>query len=332
MAKRAGEIKSPYRRPDVDRRYFLKTAARSAAAVGVAAVGAGVLFDRGGREGEVGQAQVRDYRVPDETRYPEVVRVNGSDPAQLVERAMTALGGINRFIARGDVVAIKPNIGWERFPEQAANTNPDLVAAVVEHCLRAGASEVIVTDASCNDANRSFQKSGIGQLAYNAGARVLLPQDFRFREMEIGGGILRRWPVYQPLIQADKVINMAIVKHHSLTAVTAGMKNWYGILGGTRNLLHQDIHQSIFDLANFMRPTLTVLDAIRVLVRNGPQGGSYDDVEMRNCIIVGTDQVACDAAAVTLLGREAREIGYLVKADGVIGSIDLRGTVRYREV
>lgn len=331
MVKHAGDIKSPYRLQDIDRRYFLKTAVKAGGAIAVAAAGAAYLFDRKNRVADQLTAQVRDYTVADDTRHPEVVLVRGSDPVQLIDRATEALGGISRFIARGDKVVIKPNIGWERYPEQAANTNPGLVARMVEQCYMAGAEEVVVTDASCNDPNRSFHKSAIGQHAYNAGARVLLPQRHRFREMHLGGGILRRWEVYKPFLWADKVINMPIVKHHSLTLVTAGMKNWYGILGGTRNLLHQDIHQSIFDLANFMRPTLTVLDGIRVLVRNGPQGGSFDDVETRNVVIAGTDQVACDALGATLLGREGRELRYLRMADGVIGNLDLN-RVRLREI
>ncbi len=331
MGKKAGDFKGPYQGRDVNRRSFLSTSVKAVGGVALAGASAGYFYDREARIEDNLTAQVRDYTVADDTSLPELIMVHGSDPSQTVDRALQGLGGIQRFIARGDRVAIKPNIGWERFPDQAANTNPELVGRVVEQCLQAGASEVIVTDSSCNEANRSFQKSAIGTYAYNAGATVLLPQSHRFREMALGGGILRRWQVYQPFIQTDKVINMAIIKHHSLTAVTAGMKNWYGILGGTRNLLHQDIHQSIFDLANFMRPTLTILDGIKILVRNGPQGGSYDDVESRNVIIAGTDQVACDALAVTLLGREGRDLPYIAMADGIIGQMDL-SRVRYREV
>jgi len=292
--------------------------------VGLAATGAGLFFERATRSDEVLSAQVRDFTVVDDSAWPQVVRVGGSDPVQTLDRTLEALGGIARFIARGDKVVIKPNIGWERFPEQAANTNPELVARMVEQCLHAGAAEVVVTDASCNDANRAYKNSGIGEAAYNAGARVLLPRKDRFHEMVLEGKLLKKWPVYTPLVYADKVINMAICKHHNLTnGLTACMKNWYGILGGQRNLLHQDIHTSIFDLANFMRPTLVVLDALRILVRNGPQGGSFSDTEVKNLLVVGTDQVAIDTIAADIMGRDPRTIGFLTLSDGVLGHMDL---------
>ena len=331
MARKAGDYKSPYRGKATDRRGFLETTGKALGGIAVVSATGVYFHNRDPRGGTPSSAQVRNFTVPDDGTSPEVVLARGSDPAELADRVLAALGGVERFIARGDRVAIKPNIGWERFPEQAANTNPWLVARVVERCLEAGAAEVVVTDVSCNDAQRAFQKSGIGDAAHEAGARVVLPQPHHFEEMEIGGTVLHRWEIYQPLVQANKVINMAIVKHHSLTHMTAGMKNWYGILGGSRNLLHQSIHQSIFDLANFIRPTLTILDGIRVLVRNGPQGGSYDDVEDRNVVIAGTDQVACDALGATLLGLDGRDLPYLVLADGVIGHIDAN-RVRYREI
>jgi len=324
MAK-AGDIASPYKRDDIDRRSFLKVAGGGVLSASAFVAGAGLLYDRENAPAAAkATGLIRNYTVPDDPSRPQVVQIHGSDPKQTLDKAIERLGGIRRFISPGDKVAIKPNIGWDRVPKHAANTNPILVAAMVELCLGAGASEVVVTDASCNDPNRAYQKSGIGQAAYNAGARVLLPRKDRFREMPLQGVLLKEWPVYTPLIFVDKIINMAVCKHHNLTdGLTASMKNWYGILGGQRNLLHQDIHQSIFDLANFMRPTLTILDAIRVLVRNGPQGGSFSDTEIRNLVVAGTDQVAIDAIAADILGRDPMSIGYLALADGKLGNVDL---------
>jgi len=261
---------------------------------------------------DVAHRQVRDFRVVDGP-FPDLVVAKSSiDPAELTRRAVTALGGMSRFVSRGDIVAIKPNIGWDRTPAQAANTNPLVVAEVVRLCLEAGAHRVVVTDASCNEARRSFQRSGIWQAAHAAGADVLLPAEHRFRGMRIKGELLDHWPVYKPLIEADKLINVPIAKHHNLSLYTGAMKNWYGVLGGRRNRLHQNIHLSVADLATFMRPTLTVLDATRVLLRNGPQGGNLADARDLHQVVAGTDEVAIDSYGATLIGVDPSRVGYLV--------------------
>jgi uncharacterized protein (DUF362 family) len=176
------------------------------------------------------------------------------------------------------VVVLKPNIAWDRTPEQAANTNPDVVAEVVRQCWQAGAKRVIVTDVSCNEPRRCFQRSGIQAAARAEGAEVILPDPELFREVDLGGVVLKSWPVFTPFLEADKIFNLPIAKHHVLTGATLGMKNWYGILGGERNRLHQQIHQSLVDLANFMLPTVTLIDCYRILLRNGPTGGNLEDV------------------------------------------------------
>ncbi len=218
---------------------------------------------------------------------------------------------MSRFIARGDVVAVKPNIGWDRLPVHAANTNPLVVAELVRMALEAGARRVVVTDVSCNDPGRCFQRSGIWQAAHAAGATVILPGPQRFRELRIQGDVLDEWPIFKPLVDADKVINAPIAKHHNLCRYSGAMKNWYGLLGGRRNRLHQNIDRSIADLGAFMRPTLTVLDATRVLVRNGPQGGNIDDARDLFQVIASLDQVAVDSYGAGLIGESWENIGYL---------------------
>ena len=214
-----------------------------------------------------------------------------------MRRALDELGGIRRFVARGDVVVVKPNIGWDRAPEQAANTNPVLVAEVVRMCREAGAKRVVVTDVSCNDARTCFDRSGIAAAAKEAGAEVILPEERRFKEVNLGGDVLTAWPVLEPFLAADKIINLPIAKHHSLTGCTLGMKNFYGIIGGQRSRLHQRVNESLADLLAFARPTLTILDAYRVLMRGGPTGGSLADVELKKTLLAGTDPVAIDAYA-----------------------------------
>jgi len=239
----------------------------------------------------------RDLRVAPQAETPDLVLVEGDDPRTLVRRSVDALGGIRRFVARADVVAVKPNMAWDRTPEQAANTNPDVVAEVVRLCLDAGAARVLVGDVSTNEPQRVYQRSGIAAAARAAGAEIVLPEYRRFREVDLRGEALGVWPVFEPFLRADKVINIPIAKHHSLTGATLGVKNWYGILGGQRHRLHQQIHESLADLADFMRPTLTIVDAFRVLLRNGPTGGSLADVALRKTLIAGTDPLALDAWA-----------------------------------
>lgn len=299
---------------------------RLAAAGGVLAGSAALsraVWDKGGfgvaSSGE--SRQVRDYRLKggNLSLAELAVAKGGLDdlsvaPEQLVRRAVDALGGMTRFVSRGDIVVVKPNIGWDRMPVHAANTNPDVVGAVVQLAYEAGAKRVVVADGSCNDPNRCFQRSGIWRKAYSLGADVVLPAEHRFRTLRLNGDVLDEWPVFTTLVDADKVINVPVAKHHNLAKFTAAMKNWYGVLGGRRNRLHQNIDTSIADLATFMRPTLTVIDAIRVLVRNGPQGGNIDDTKEMHTVIASIDQVAADAYACTLIGQHRDNLPYLKMA------------------
>ena len=196
----------------------------------------------------------------------------------------------------------------------------------------AGAKNVVVTDASCNDPNRCFQRSGIWRAAYAKGAEIIVPAEHRFRGMRLKGEVLDDWPVYTPLVQADKLINVPVAKHHNLAKYTGAMKNWYGALGGRRNRLHQSIDLSVADLATFMRPTLTVLDATRVLLRNGPQGGNVDDTRVLNQVIASIDQVAIDAYGCTLIGQKRENIPYLkMGQERGLGTMQWE-TLRLREV
>jgi uncharacterized protein (DUF362 family) len=304
---------------EVSRRELLKRLGAAAAVLGGSAALGRVAWDQGGLDlrQSKDRPQTRDFRLRDApAELPQlVVAKNDTDPAALVRKAVLAIGGMQRFISRGDIVVVKPNIGWDRTPIHAANTNPRVVAEVVRLALDAGAKRVVVTDASCNEANRCFQRSGIWKAAYDAGAEVILPADHRFRAMRLKGEVLDEWPVYTPLVNADKVINVPIAKHHNLSKYTGAMKNWYGALGGRRNRLHQNIDTSIADLATFIQPTLTIVDAVRVLMRNGPQGGNVADGKDMNTVIVTTDQVAADAYGCQLIGRKPEEIAYLKMGD-----------------
>ena len=304
---------------DLTRREALRRLGAAGLVLGSAAALARARWDQGGElEAAVDRPQTRDYRLRSApAELPQLVVAKGTagaadaDPAALVRRAVAALGGMERFISRGDIVVVKPNIGWDRTPIQAANTNPKVVAEVVRLAYDAGAKRVVVTDASCNEPNRCFQRSGIWKAAYDVGADVIIPAAHRFRQMRLKGEVLDDWPVFTPLVNADKLINVPIAKHHNLSKYTAAMKNWYGSLGGRRNRLHQNIDVSIADLATFLQPTLTIVDAIRVLMRNGPQGGNVADAKDMHMVIATTDQVAADAYGCQLIGRTPEEIPYL---------------------
>lgn len=296
------------------RRDVLKRLGAASAVVGASGAAAALLYDRGGlTPGKVRDpGQVRDFRVGADAALPALaIARNETDPRALVRKAIDAIGGMKRFVSRGDVVVVKPNIGWDRAPMHAANTNPEVVAEVVQQAYDAGAKLVVVTDASCNEAGRCFTRSGIWKAAYDVGAEVVLPSEPRFKGMRLRGEVLDDWPVFTPLINADKVINIPVAKHHNLAGYTGAMKNWYGCLGGRRNRLHQNIDVSIADLATFMQPTLTVLDAVRVLMRNGPQGGNIADAKDLHTVVASIDQVAADAFGCTLIGKTPAELPYL---------------------
>jgi uncharacterized protein (DUF362 family) len=266
----------------------------------------------------------RDHRAAADPQLPHLTVVQGGEPRELVQRALEDLGGIRRFVSRQDVVVLKPNIAWDRTPEQAANTNPEVVAEVVRQCWQAGAKRVIVTDVSCNEPRRCFQRSGIQAAARAEGAEVVLPDPELFREVDLGGVVLKSWSIFTPFLEADKIINLPIAKHHELTGVTLGMKNWYGILGGQRNRLHQQIHQSLADLASFMLPTVTLLDGYRILLRNGPTGGNPEDVALKKTMVAGTDPVALDAwVAKAWWNLDPEHLPYLqMAANRGLGTVD----------
>lgn len=249
------------------------------------------------------------------SEFPDLAAIRGEDHDAATAAAIGLLGGIERFISKDDIVTIKPNIGWDRTPEQGANTNPVLLKTVARLCLDAGAKKVVVTDMPCNEARRTFARSGISDALKEVGAEVILPEQRFFTRVDLGGEILGTWPVLRQFLETDKLINMPVVKHHNLCLATIGMKNWYGVLGGPRNRLHQMIDTSITDLSSYFRPTLTVVDATRVMVRNGPVGGRLSDVEIRNTVIASTDQVAADSYSCRFLKLVPENLGYLVDGE-----------------
>ena len=229
----------------------------------------------------------------------------------LTRKVFEEAGGIKQFISKGDVVVVKPNVSWAQKPQYAATTHPEVLETVIELCLDAGAKKVRIVDHTIHKAQKCFMVSGAAAIAEKTGADLVFPRSSLMRRRKIRGNSLDEWPVYIPVIEADKLINLPVAKHHDLTGVTLGMKNWIGAVGGNRGILHQDIHQVIVDLAQFFKPTVTLIDAIRVMTRNGPSGGSTSYVAVKNTLILSDDPVAADAKAALIFNRKPKRLGFI---------------------
>ena len=249
---------------------------------------------------------------------------HGVSPSKITRAAIDAMGGMKKFVSKGDIVVVKPNIAFDRLPEHAANTNPEVVAAVVQMCFEAGAKKVKVFDRPVNDPRRCYVQSGIADAAKAAGAYVSYIDERKFKEMDIKGEALKSWPLYTEVFEADKVINIPIAKHHGLAKLTMSMKNWMGVMGGSRRTIHQRLDESLVDLSMAINPTLTILDAVRILTANGPQGGNLSDVKKMDTVIAGVDQVAVDSFGATLFGMKGSDLEYVKIADKMgLGRMDI---------
>ena len=312
----------------LDRRDFLRNMALAGASVACLDL-AGCGKEGGGDT--AGEAAGYAMKGRFEKDVGLAVARGGDDPAGLVKAAMDAVGGMQRFVKTGDVVVVKPNIGWNRTPEQAANTNPYVVEAVVEMCVAAGAEKVKVFDSPCNPAGRTYKMSGIEEAAKRAGAEVLFMDERKFKDVSISGGVdLKSWNMYTEAFETDVLINVPILKHHSMARVTIGMKNLMGLLGGNRSAIHPGFDQKLADVNTVLVPHLTVVDAFRVLKAHGPNSGTPDDVDMTRQVIVGTDPVAVDSYSTELFGRvtgqelTGTDIGYIrIGHEMGLGEIDL---------
>ncbi len=254
----------------------------------------------------------------------DVSVVSGVGPAENARKAVALLGGMGAFVSRGDVVVLKPNIGWDRTPEQAANTNPEFVVAVAEMCLAAGAKSVRVFDRTCNEPRRCYANSGIQEaverFAKKAGAadavRIYHVEDRKFVRTAIPTPlVLPEWELYRDALEADRIVNVPIAKHHTLSGVTLGMKNMMGIMGGNRGQVHNRLSECLVDINRRVPAALTVVDAGRVLMRNGPSGGNLADVKGFGKAFASSDTVAVDAVAAEILfGLKPAEVAHIRKA------------------
>ena len=259
-------------------------------------------------------AGIPAYRIPDTEGIFCIAR--GRNPYTVTRKAVETIGGMKRFINRGDKVLIKVNCAFARPSWMGATTSPEVVSEIVKLCYEAGALKVKVTDNPISDTKSCFLKSGIGKAVNEAGGEVAFPSPSDFRRLKLNDGAIGTWEVfYEPLAWCDKLIGIPTVKTHNLCGASLAMKNWYGFFGGSRARFHQDIDRVISELAEIITPTLIVLDGTRMLIGNGPTGGSVSDVIPGNTVVACTDQVAMDSFGVDMLGLDKSTVEFIHMAE-----------------
>ena len=312
-------------KPEMSRRDFL---------VGTAVVG-GVSFGLGlWRRHRREDRPLKTAKAHELALGPgKVVVARGEDPAANVRRALEAAGGMGKLVGPADTVVIKPNMAWDLRPELGANANPGTVAEVVRLCRAAAPNgRVVVFDRTmARDPSGPYRTSGVADAARAAGAIVHYVDETRFRPVTIPDAFaLPEWTFYEHVLLADRVdvlINIPAAKTHSTSGLTLGMKNVFGMVGGERGKLHRQIHEKIVDLNRVVKVDLTILDATRVMFRNGPnsmrRSDVHDSAEKAQRIAVGTDPVAVDAYGATLFGMAPDDVGFVrLGAEAELGSKD----------
>ncbi|MDY7080190.1 MAG: DUF362 domain-containing protein [Chloroflexota bacterium] len=308
----------------LSRRHFLKLTGAVAASA--------TLFGAGCTAQPTETARRQPPAPAGDQAYLSVAR--GSDPATITKAAISALGGIERFVRSDDDVIIKPNICVDYHPpEYAATTNPTVVVTLVSLCLGAGARRVRVMDTPFGGtAESAYIVTGIGEAVRAAGGEMEVMSPVKFTKTGIPDGRdITEWEVYRDVVAADVLINVPIAKHHSLARLSLGIKNLLGVITKP-NQMHRNLGQRAADLASLVRPTLTMVDAVRILTDHGPTGGSLNDVQQTDTVIASHDIVAADAWAATLFGLTGADVAYVkAAADMGLGTMALDG-IRIEEI
>jgi len=311
---------------DLNRRQFLNRLAKAGISISAACAAGFWFHDSKGPAASAGKkSEIVQFDFSIEGLGQKMSIVQGEDRAAALRMALKLLGGIETFIKKGDRVLLKVNAAFATPAMLSATTHPDIVTEMATLCLKAGAESVVVTDNPINDPASCFTLTGIADAARKAGAEVVLPNDDLFVTMTAKDAkLIRNWPVlYKPFADINKVIGMAPLKDHHRSGASMTMKNWYGLLGGRRNIFHQDIHNIILELAKMVKPTLVILDGTTTMMTNGPTGGSLSDLKNTHTMIVSTDQVAADAFGASLLGRSLDQLPFIGKAEAAgLGTAD----------
>ncbi|WP_300156993.1 DUF362 domain-containing protein [Solidesulfovibrio sp.] len=272
-------------------------------------------------------ATLGDFAVPAPIAgKPRLAEVHGTDRAAMFTAGVAALGGMAAFVARGDTVLLKVNAAFAAPAVLGATTSPELLAAVATACREAGASRVLVADNPINNPESCFEVAGLADAARATGARLVLPRPALFSPLSLPHGrLLKDWPVFSGAFAGvTKVITLAPVKDHQRAVASMSLKNLYGLLGGRRNIFHQDINGIIAELGAMLTPTLCVLDGTTVMMTNGPTGGSLSDLRQAGVMYLSADPVATDALGVGLLGKTPADLPYLALAQAAgVGTTDV---------
>jgi len=300
----------------ITRRKFITRMTKAGISVAGACALGYALYDPKGPSGALEEATVSvpDFSIPEAGKKMAIIK--GADRKETLTKAFNAIGGIETFIKKGDRVLLKVNAAFATPPILSATASPELIARCIELCYKAGAEIVRVTDNPINDPAACFKLSGIAAAAESAGGELMLPRNDFFKSTSVtGGSLIINWPLlYEPMKGMTKLIGIAPVKDHQRSGASMTMKNWYGLLGGQRNIFHQDIHNTIKELAMMVKPTLVILDGTTTMMTNGPTGGAMSDLKDTNTMIVSTDQVAADAFGCTLLGKTVNDLLFISKA------------------
>lgn len=250
-------------------------------------------------------------------QLPDLVAIKGGEPEIMFEKGIAALGGMKTFVKKGQSVVVKPNIGWDAAPNMAANTHPGLVGKIIEHCFRAGAKNVFVFDHTCDNASMCYANSGIEAVVAKAGGKMIAGNaEAMYREVTVSKGVkLKTAKVHELILDCDVFINVPVLKSHGGASLTMSMKNLMGIVWDRRFWHKNDLHQCIADLPTWRQPDLNIIDAYRVMMKNGPRGVSEDDVSLMKAQIISKDMVAADTAAAKMFGLNPTLIGHIVKAN-----------------
>jgi uncharacterized protein (DUF362 family) len=302
----------------MERRNFLRNSF-------IASVASGTLFSMG-KWNTVEAAEFSGAAEPANKLPFDLVAVKNGEPAIMFDKAIEAMGGMKNFVKPGQTVVVKPNIGWDKTPEQAANTNPELVGHIVKRCKEAGAKSVLVFDNTCNEWTRCYKNSGIEQAVKAAGGEMITGnEENMYREVNIPKGVvLKNAKVHKLIIESDVFINVPVLKNHGGAVMSLSMKNLMGVVWDRRFYHKNDLQQCIADFSTYRLPDLNVVDGYRVMKQNGPQGVSVDDVAEMKYLIISKDMVAIDTAATKIFGIETEKVGHIALAEKLgIGTTNL---------